>query len=75
MVLNFIFEQTFKNFRADFYRGPRLNDIANVLLCKVADQMALKNNLFEKVKNEPAGDGKKNALYNLNTYLGLGEAV
>ena len=66
MVLDFIFEQTFKNFRADFYKGPRLDAITRGLLRKCADANKLKDMLFVKVTNEPAGDGKKNALYNLN---------
>jgi hypothetical protein len=31
--------------------------------------------LFDKVVAQPAGDNKKNALYNLNAYLGMGEPV
>lgn len=75
LVLDYIYEFTFKNFRADFYKGPKLSDVASVLLKKCADQNKLKNKLFDKVVNEPAGDSKKNAMYNLNAYLGMGEPV
>ena len=44
-------------------------------MSKCVNPASIKDKLFQKIINQPESDSSKNALYNLNKYLGIGEYI